>query len=354
MSVGIAREREREMAGGDSTARAAKPSIPWKTRLLIAGHTFAVDYSRRSNGTINRGLMNFLDAKAPASAKPIKGVTSSDITVDPSRNLWFRLYNVNPLAAAADESKLPIIVYFHGGGFSFFSSDTKPFDDFCRRLTSELPAVVVSVNYRLAPENRYPSQFDDGFDTLKFLDADEGLHLPQNVDLSRCFIAGDSAGGNIAHHVTLRAAMNHGEFKKLRLAGLIAMQPFFGGEERTESELRLTKVPFVNIERSDWSWRAFLPPGSNRDHEAANIFLGADVSGVEKYPATIVFVGGFDPLQDWQKRFYEWLSKSGKEAYLVEYPNAIHAFYGFPELPESSLLVAEVRNFIQKQSLTSP
>ncbi|KAF7127352.1 hypothetical protein RHSIM_Rhsim11G0066500 [Rhododendron simsii] len=324
------------------------------TRLLIACHTIAVDFSRRSNGTINRGLMNFLDAKAPASAKPIKGVTSSDITVDPSRNLWFRLYNINPLAAAADESKLPIIIYFHGGGFSFFTSDTKPFDDFCRRLTSELPAVVVSVSYRLAPENRYPSQFDDGLDTLKFLDADEGLHLPQNVDLSRCFIAGDSAGGNIAHHVTLRAAMNHCEFKKLRLAGLIAIQPFFGGEERTESELRLTNVPFVNIERSDWAWRAFLPPGSNRDHEAANIFLGADVSGVEKYPATIVFVGGFDPLQDWQKRFYEWLNKSGKEAYLVEYPNAIHAFYGFPELSESSLLVTEVRNFIQKQSLTSP
>ncbi|KAF7147780.1 hypothetical protein RHSIM_Rhsim03G0058000 [Rhododendron simsii] len=86
------------------------------------------------------------------------------------------------------------------GGFSFFTSDTKPWDNFCCRLTSELPAVVVSVNYHLAPENRYPSQFDDGLDTLKFLDADEGLHLPQNVDLSRCFIAGDTAGGNIAHH----------------------------------------------------------------------------------------------------------------------------------------------------------
>ncbi|KAE9446179.1 hypothetical protein C3L33_21924, partial [Rhododendron williamsianum] len=338
------------MAGGDSTTRAATPPLPWKTRLVLAGHTFAVDCSCRSNGTVNRGLMNFLDLKAPPSAKPINGVTSSDITVDPSRNLWFRLYSITP---ADSHTKLPVIVYFHGGGFAFFSADTKPYDDFCRRLASGLQAIVISVNYRLAPEHRFPSQYDDGLDTLKFLDDDDSLHLPQYADLSRCFLAGDSAGGNIAHHVTLRVATNHREFEKLKIAGLIAIQAFFGGEERTESELRLTNVPSVKLERSDWMWRAFLPLGSDRNHEAAHVFSGVDVSGVEKYPAAMVVVGGFDPLQDWQKRFYEWLNKAGKEAYLVEYPNAIHAFYVFPELPESSLLIAEVREFVQKQSLSS-
>ncbi|XP_057501980.1 probable carboxylesterase 18 [Actinidia eriantha] len=318
------------------------PFLPWKTRLLVAGHTFAVDYSRRSNGTVNRRLMNFLDAKSPPSAKPMNGVTSSDITIDVTRNLWFRLFT------PADADMLPVIVYFHGGGFVFFSASTKPYDEFCRRLAENIPAVVVSVNYRLAPEHRFPAQFDDAFDTLKFLDSD---FLPPKADLSRCFVTGDSAGGNIAHQVALRSAASEGGFRRLRIAGVIAIQPFFGGEERTESELRLTHVPFVNTERSDWMWKAFLPEGSDRNHEGVNFLSdpkSAHISGLN-FPATLVFVGGFDPLQDWQRRYYDWLKESGKEAYLGEYPQATHAVYGFPELPEASQLITEVRDFIQKQ-----
>ncbi|KAK0605443.1 hypothetical protein LWI29_026878 [Acer saccharum] len=74
----------------------------------------------------------------------------------------------------------------------------------------------------------------------------------------------------------------------------------------------------------------------------------ADISGLD-YPTTMVFVAGFDPLKDWQKRYYDWLRKSGKEATLIEYPNMIHAFYLFPELPEASQLIMQVKDFIGKQ-----
>ncbi|MFS7944869.1 putative carboxylesterase [Helianthus anomalus] len=62
----------------------------------------------------------------------------------------------------------------------------------------------------------------------------------------------------------------------------------------------------------------------------------------------MVVVAGFDILRDWQIRYYEWLKKSGKEAYLMDYPNMFHAFYLFPELPESDQLILEVKDFIQK------
>ncbi|PRQ22395.1 putative carboxylesterase [Rosa chinensis] len=77
---------------------------------------------------------------------------------------------------------------------------------------------------------------------------------------------------------------------------MLAIQLFFGGEERTESETRLTRVPLVNIERTGWMWKAFLPEGSDRDHPVVNVFgpNAVDISGVD-FPATIVFVGGFDP-----------------------------------------------------------
>ncbi|KAK3219504.1 hypothetical protein Dsin_013474, partial [Dipteronia sinensis] len=157
----------------------------------------------------------------------------------------------------------------------------------------------------------------------------------------------DSAGGNIVHHVAVQASDS--SFQKLKLVGLIAIQPYFGGEERTESEIRLIGVPIVSVERTDWIWKAFLPEGSDRDHPAANVFglNSVDLSEVN-FPATIVFIGGFDPLQDWQRRYYEGLKKAGKEANLIEYPDAVHSFYGFPELPESSLLVKELRDFIQR------
>ena len=73
-----------------------------------------------------------------------------------------------------------------------------------------------------------------------------------------------------------------------------------------------------------------------------------DLSGLY-YPDTLLFVGGFDPLQDWQKKYYEWLKKSGKNAQLIEYPSSIHAFYMFPELPESSQLISQVKDFVTKK-----
>lgn len=242
----------------------------------------------------------------------------------------------------------------------FLAADSKPYNDFCKRLARELPAIVVSVDYRLAPEHPFPSAYDDGFDVLKFLDErrclDDGrVTVPVNADLSRCFLAGDSAGGNISHHVALKVADVAAEdFKELKVIGTIAIQPFFGGEERTESEIRLVRMPVVKIKRTDWMWKAFLPKGSDRDHPSANVFgpKSNDISGV-KFPATIVFIGGYDPLRDWQKRYYEGLKKLGKEAYLIDYSNAFHTFYAFPEIPESSMFIDEVRSFMQRQSNSS-
>ncbi|KAK8717309.1 hypothetical protein V6N13_044581 [Hibiscus sabdariffa] len=325
------------------------PKLPWKVRLFVSVMSFGVDMCRRSNFTVNRTLMNLFDPKSSASNNPINGVKSSDIVVDSSCDLWFRLYT--PTATDAPESAtLPVVIFFHGGGFAFMAPNSKPYDDFCRRLAGELTAIVISVNYRLSPEHRCPTQYEDGLKVMKFIDDVNQWPEGLDVNLKQCFIAGDSAGGNLAHHVAVKA--NEHKFRNLRLIGIIAIQPFFGGEERTEAEIQMEVAPFISRERTEWMWKAFLPEGSDRDHPAANVFgpNGEEISSVE-YPATIVFVGGLDPLKDWQKRYYEGLKRSGKEAYLVEYPNAIHTFYAYPELPETSLFMKETRDFIQKRHL---
>ncbi|KAL2478862.1 putative carboxylesterase 18 [Forsythia ovata] len=338
----------------------SKPYLPLMLRLKLCMGNFFTRICFRCDGTINRSLFDLLDRKVePNSTVVIDNihVSSSDITVDPSRNLWFRLFvprtTNNGGGGGGGGSALPLIIYYHGGGFSFFGPDSKPCDDFCRCLAAKSPAVIASVNYRLAPEYRYPCQYEDGFDTLRFINAQNYKILPSNVDLNKCFLAGDSAGGNIAHHVAVRACQKSQELDKLVIVGLVAVQPFFGGEERTQSELRLTKAPILNVEGTDRLWTMFLPEGADRNHHAVNVeanFESMDMKNV-KFPSTLVIVGGFDPLQDWQTRYAKWLKKSGKQVELIEYPNAFHSFYGFPELPEFTLFIKDVRNFIRKQSV---
>ncbi|KAJ4950951.1 hypothetical protein NE237_027783 [Protea cynaroides] len=322
------------------------PALPWKTKIALSILSFVTDNLRRSDGTVNRRILNFFEPKVPANKIPVRGVKTSDVIVDANRNLWFRLFT--PTETPTDIS-LPVIVFFHGGGFSLLSADGKAYDFVCRRFARKFPAVIVSVNYRLTPEHKFPSQYDDGFDTLKFLDEEESdkFDFPANADLSRCFVAGDSAGGNLAHHVAVRAGK--AEFKRVRVIGQISIQPFFGGEEMTESEKRMVNAPLISMARTDWMWKAFLPEGENRDHEAVNVSgpRAVDLTGV-KYPETMVVVGGFDPLQDRQREFYKWLRRSGKEAKLLEYPNAIHAFYVFPEVPESSQFIEEAMDFVHR------
>ena len=192
------------------------PSLPWKTRISLSVLSAVTDASRRRDGTVNRSLLKFLNFKAPPNPKPINSVQTSDVPVDPSRNLWFRLFvpTTQPPSSSSSSSPLPVIVFFHGGGFVYLSADSKLYDAVCRRLARRVSAVVVSVNYRLAPEHRYPAQYDDGFDVLKFIDENKNPFLPENADLSCCFLAGDSAGANLAHHVAKRASES--EFRQLK------------------------------------------------------------------------------------------------------------------------------------------
>ncbi|KAK9735587.1 hypothetical protein RND81_04G214300 [Saponaria officinalis] len=323
-------------------------SLPFRTRITVSLLNFITDTVRRNNGTVNRRVFNLLDRRVAANSSPSRGVSSHDVSVNPSKNLWFRLFV--PRTAAASGDSMPVIVFFHGGGFAFLSASSFAYDAVCRRFAGKMNAVVCSVEYRLAPEHKFPAQYDDGLDVLNFLDKrrHEIDAWPNNADVSRCFIAGDSAGGNISHNVTVSACTSR--FSNLKILGLINIQPFFGGKERVESEKDLEGAPIVSVTRTEWMWKAFLPSDLDTDHWAVNVSgpNAVDLKGYD-FPETLLFIGGFDPLKDWQRRYYELLRGCGKEVKLVEYSNAIHAFYVFPELPEASLLFNEVKDFITKK-----
>nr|CAD1842159.1 unnamed protein product [Ananas comosus var. bracteatus] len=289
------------------------PPMSWKLRLSLSVLSAVTDASRRPDGTLNRRLLSFLDIRAAANPKPVRGVRSVDLTVDPSRKLWIRVFSPHPPPPPAI------------GRFRLSSSSTA-----ADSPTSPRPRATTTSSAAGSAAHRFPEQYDDGVDVLRFIDSG-GLGsgaVPDGVvpDLSSCFLAGDSAGGNIAHHVARRYSAAIGSWHRLRLAGLVAIQPFFGGEERTESEIRLAGAPLVSVDRTDWLWKAFLPEGADRNHEAAHVCTAEAAAELgEGFPPTMV----------------------REEVRLVEYPNAIHAFYVFPEFEDSGKLLEEIKGFVE-------
>ncbi|CAM0907032.1 unnamed protein product [Alopecurus aequalis] len=352
-------KQARKMAGADVAReglRARVRAMPWAVQLQLRALEAGVDATQRRDGTVNRFLFSLLvDRQAPANpARPdALGVRSVDVTIDDSTGVRARVYFSAPTAAVTEaetQPPRPVIVYFHGGGFTVFSAATRPYDAFCRTICREVGAVVVSVSYRLAPEHRFPAAYDDGEAVLRYL-ATTGLpaEIPVRVDLSSCFIGGDSAGANIAHHVAQRWTAGSTP-PPIRLAGLLLLAAYFGSEDRTESELALEGVaPVVNLRRSDFWWKAFLPEGADRNHPAAHVTgeAGPEPELPEAFPPAMVVVGGLDPLQDCGRRYAALLRRKGKEVRVVEFPEAVHAFYFFPVLPETGKLVAEIRAFVE-------
>lgn len=185
-------------------------------------------------------------------------VLSKDVVFDAVHNLQLRIYK--PVASlpssAADPSKLPVFYYIHGGGFCIGSRTWPNCENYCLQLASELRAVVISPDYRLAPENRLPAAIEDGFMAVKWLQAqalseEPDTWLTEVADFGNVFISGDSAGGNIAHHLSVRLGAGSPELAPVRVRGYVLLAPFFGGTVRTKFEAEGPKEAFLNLELID-------------------------------------------------------------------------------------------------------
>ncbi|KAL6205699.1 hypothetical protein ACLB2K_022953 [Fragaria x ananassa] len=157
---------------------------------------------------------------------------SLNLTVDASRNLWFRLFV--PSTTTTSSSSLPVIVFFHGGDFSFLSPDSFAYDAVCRKFARTIPAVVVSVNYRLSPEHGYPSQYDNNLDVLKPRRPPRPCRPLPLLPRRR------------QHRAPRGSAGLPEEFQVVKPIGLVLIQPFFGSEERTVRDRTPGSVAGVN------------------------------------------------------------------------------------------------------------
>ncbi|GLT42547.1 hypothetical protein SLA2020_165400 [Shorea laevis] len=340
------------MAGSNEVnLNESKRVVPLNTWVLISNFKVAYNILRRPDGTFNRDLAEFLDRKVQANTIPVDGVFSFD-HVDRATGLLNRVYMLAPQNEAqrgiVDLEKplstteiVPVIIFFHGGSFSHSSANSAIYDTFCRRLVNLCKAVVVSVNYRRSPEHRYPCAYDDGWAALKWVKSRTWLQSGKDSQVY-VYLAGDSSGGNIVHHVAVRAAE-----AEVKVLGNILLHPMFGGQDRTESEKRLDGKYFVTVQDRDWYWRAFLPEGEDRDHPACNPFgpRGKSIEGL-KFPKSLVVVAGLDLSQDWQLAYVEGLKRSGHDVKLLFLKQATVGFYFLPNNDHFYCLMEKIKTFV--------
>ncbi len=227
----------------------------------------------------------------------------------PAGPLRARLFRPSEAGAAA----LPVLAFFHGGGWCIGDLDTH--DPACRQLALEARCAVLSVDYRLAPENRFPAAVEDCFAALRFL-AEAGAGL--GLDPRRLAVGGDSAGGNLAA-VSALLARDAG----IALRGQVLIYPATDFSLARPSHEDYAEGFLLTRDSMAWFGGNYVAPAAHADWRASPI-LAPDHS---RLPPAIVIVGECDPLRDESRDYAERLRAAGTEASFHLHPGMIHGFF---------------------------
>ena len=256
----------------------------------------------------------------PAGQGPLPdGVTVANrkIAGKDGNSVPVRLYRPDRLSP---DAKLPALLYAHGGGWVFGNLDSH--DVLCAQLAIEAGIAVMAVDYRLAPEARFPAAFDDVVSGLQWLAAN-GASV--GVDPNKLAIGGDSAGGNLAAAVSIWARDNKGP--KLRMQ--LLAYPVTDIVSRAESYRLFADGYGLNAATMEWFMDHYAPDRKSRDDWRVSPLKAKSLAGL---PPALVVTAGYDPLRD-EGRAYAWrLQQEGTVADLVEFGGMLHGFLSSPML----------------------
>jgi acetyl esterase len=212
------------------------------------------------------------------------------------------------------DRNLPALVYFHGGGFVICNLDTH--DRLCRNLANASGSVVVSVDYRLAPEHKFPAAADDAYAATRYV-AEHAAEF--GVDPNRIAVGGDSAGGNLATVVALMARERGGPSLKFQLL----IYPVVDFDDNSPSMREYEHGYFLTRESMEWFTESYVGSQGDPRSPYASPWYASDLRGL---PAAMVITGECDPLRDQGEAYGRRLQEAGVAVVIKRYDGMIHPF----------------------------
>jgi acetyl esterase len=256
-----------------------------------------------SEGSVAEARRNYDSAPKP----PGDALARVEDALVPGVDVPVRLY------ASSDADGLPVVVFFHGGGWVLSSVDGH--DHVARRLATLTRALVVSVDYRLAPEHPFPAPHDDCWAVTAW------LHEHARTwggDATRIAVCGDSAGGNLAAGVALRA-----RDVGIPLVLQALVYPCIDDDPSRSPSMRENATGYF-LEAADmvWFWDQFVPAAHRNDPRA----VPARADDLVGLAPAFVQTAEYDPLRDEGESYARRLEAAGVPTVLVRYPGVVHGF----------------------------
>lgn len=249
-----------------------------------------------------------------------------DITVDGhGAQIAARLYR-----PSADQN-LPVVVFFHGGGWVTGSLDSH--DLMCRAIARDSGCAVVSVDYRLAPEFPFPTPLEDCYAAVQWVAAN-GASL--GVNGSRLAVAGDSAGGNLAAAVALLARDRGGA----KISHQLLLYPVADADFANGSYTENGQGYFLSSDMMRWFWKHYVGEAALASGDVPPLAALCRAENLSGLPGATVVTAEFDPLRDEGEAYARRLADAGVAVETTRVPGAIHGFasmLGIADIAESTL-----------------
>ncbi|WP_052238497.1 alpha/beta hydrolase [Mycolicibacterium setense] len=290
-------------------------------------------------------------ARLKASRRPAKPVPVAKIAdravPGPAGDIPVRIYHpLDPAVSRIDtDAGLPVLVYFHGGGFVLCDLDSH--DSCCRRLANGIGAIVVSVDYRLAPEHPYPAAVEDAWAATEWVAAHAG---ELGGDPHRIVVAGDSAGGNLAAVVAMTARDRSGP----PIAFQVLIYPVVDQRRKSSLSSPHTRSGVLTAEHMQWFTAQYLGDSGAQTDVSASPILG-DMTGL---PDGHVLTGALDPLCEEGEEYARMLAAGGAKVSVRRYERGFHGFFNLADhLPAAAEatedVCAVVRSALNSENHTS-
>jgi acetyl esterase len=235
-------------------------------------------------------------------------------------------------------SPLPAVAYFHGGGW--VQGDLETHHGLCARLAGLAGVLVVAVDYRLAPEHKFPAAVDDCLAAYRWLRA-RGHEI--GADAARVAVAGDSAGGNLSAVVSQLAAAAGTPVPTCQ----VLIYPAVDFSLETDSHRELVDGHVIPRDRIVWYMEQYLRDEGDKADLRASPLRAASLAG---QPPTLIVTAGFDPLRDEGRAYADRLAQAGVDVVHREYPGQIHAFVSLTKaIPQGLACTQEIAEYLRRR-----